>query len=282
MNERTTMRPVDPVDRAHLTGVTRPSPPISRYAPSAHLVDLVERYWIPVWSLAEPSTQSTLQHPVCLIVVSDSYARFYGVARGRSSVTLEGDGWAVGVMLTPAAGWLVRGGSVADLADRHIDLTEVSSLDADQLVAEVRSAMSADPHNPVAHRAAVRALEARLSTHLPVDEPGLTVNEAVSWLRDHPGVTRVDELAEHVGLSERSLQRLVEQRTGMSPKWLIQRRRLHDAVEALKAGQVSLADMAAELGYSDQAHFTHDFRTVTGMTPGAYLRDQPGRAAPRN
>ena len=54
------------------------------------------------------------------------------------------------------------------------------------------------------------------------------------------------------------------------------------AVEALKAGQVSLADMAAELGYSDQAHFTHDFRTVTGMTPGAYLRDQPGRTAPRN
>ena len=142
--------------------------------------------------------------------------------------------------------------------------------------------MSADPRNPAAHRAAVRALEARLSASLPVDEPGLTVNEAVSWLRDHPEVTRVDELAEHVGLSERSLQRLVEQRTGMSPKWLIQRRRLHDAVEALKAGQVSLADMAAELGYSDQAHFTHDFRTVTGMTPGAYLRDQPGRAAPRN
>lgn len=276
------MRHVDPVDRAHLTGVTRPSPPISRYAPSPHLVDLVERYWIPVWSLAEPSTQSTLQHPVCLIVVSDSYARFYGVARGRSSVTLEGDGWAVGVMLTPAAGWLVRGGSVAGLADRHVDLTEMSSLDADDLVAEVRSAMSADPRDPAAHRSAVRALETRLAAHLPVDEAGLTVNEAVSWLRDHPEVTRVVELADHVGLSERSLQRLVEQRIGMSPKWLIQRRRLHDAVEALKSGQVSLADMAAELGYSDQAHFTHDFRTVTGMTPGAYLRDQPGRAATRN
>ena len=64
----------------------------------------MDRYWIPVWSLAEPSTQSTLQHPVCLVVVSNTYARFYGVARGRSSVTLEGDGWAVGTMLTPAAG----------------------------------------------------------------------------------------------------------------------------------------------------------------------------------
>ena len=80
---------VDPIDRAHLTGVSRPSPPIHRYAPSERLADLVERYWVPVWSLAEPSTQSTLQHPVCLVVVSDTYARFYGVTRGRSSVTLD-------------------------------------------------------------------------------------------------------------------------------------------------------------------------------------------------
>lgn len=275
------MPPIDPVDRAHLTGVTRPSPPIFRYAPSAHLTDLVERYWVPVWSLTRPSTQTTLQHPVCLVVVSDTYARFYGVTRGRSSVTLEGDGWAVGTMLTPAAGRLVLGRSVAELADLHVDLSEVASLAGDDLVDGIRAAMAGDPLDPEAHRVAVAAIESRLTTLLPVDEAGLTVNEAVTWLQEHPEVTRVSELAEHVGLSERSLQRLVEQRVGMSPKWLIQRRRLHDAVEALKTGQVPLADVAADLGYVDQAHFTHDFRTVTGITPGAYLLDQPDRDAGR-
>ena len=48
-----------------------------------------------------------------------------------------------------------------------------------------------------------------------------------------------------------------------------------DAVEALKSGPGTLAEVAADLGYADQAHFTHDFRTVTGMTPGEYLKDQP-------
>ena len=73
----------------------------------------------------------------------------------------------------------------------------------------------------------------------------------------------------------------MEQRIGLSPKWLLQRRRLHDAVEALKAGRGTLAEVAADLGYADQAHFTHDFRTVTGMTPGEYLRDQPAQCQPK-
>jgi len=275
MPNTTGARAVDPVDRAHLTGVTRPSPPIHRYAASEHLSDVVDRYWIPVWSLAEPSTQSTLQHPVCLIVVSNTYARLYGVVQGRSSVTLEGDGWAVGAMLTPAAGRLVLGRSVAGITDTYLDLAEIPALDPDSFVAEIHAAMADDPHDPAAHAVAIGAVEQRLAAYLPVDEAGLLINDVITWLRDHPEVTRVDELAAHVGITERSLHRLVEQRVGMSPKWLIQRRRLHDAVEGLKAGETSLADMAARLGYADQAHFTHDFRAVTGMTPGEYLADQP-------
>lgn len=267
---------MDPIDRAHLTGVSRPSPPIHRYAPSEHLVDLVDRYWIPVWSLAEPSTQSTLQHPVCLVVVSNTYARFHGVSRGRSSVTLEGDGWAVGTMLSPAAGRLLLGRSVAEVTDTWVELADL--LPDAALVDDVRAAMHLDPHDPAAHLAAIAHLESWLATHLPVDASGLLVNHLVSWLADHPEVTRVDEVAREAGLSERSLQRLVEQRIGLSPKWLIQRRRLHDAVEALKAGRGTLAQVAADLGYADQAHFTHDFRSVTGMTPGDYLGDQPVRS----
>jgi len=244
---------VDPIDRAHLTGLSRPSPPIHRYSPSPHLADLVDRYWIPVWSLAEPSTQS---------------------------VTLEGDGWAVGTMLSPAAGRLVLGRSVAEVTDTWVDLGDLLPDGHAQgaLVDGIRAAMAADPHDPRAHLTAIAHVESWLATHLPVDASGLLVNRLVAWLGDHPEVTRVDELAGEVGLSERSLQRLVEQRIGLSPKWLLQRRRLHDAVEALKAGRGTLAEMAADLGYADQAHFTHDFRTVTGMTPGEYLKDQPVRS----
>lgn len=272
---------VDPVDRAHLTGRTRPSPPIQRYAPAPDLADLVQRYWVPVWSLPAPSTQRTLQHPVCLLVVSNTYARFYGVVPGTSAVTLEGTGWAMGVMFTPAAGELLLAGPMSTVVDGWVDLTTLSPahplarLDPDGLVADVRAAMEPDPHAPAAHARAIAAVEARLQSYGPVDPDGLLVNDVVAWLDAHPEVVRVDELAAAFGMGERRLQRLVRSRVGLSPKWLIQRRRLHDAVLGLKTGERSLAQLAADLGYSDQAHFTRDFRAVTAMTPGEYLADQP-------
>ena len=131
--------------------------------------------------------------------------------------------------------------------------------------------MSGDPTDPGSHAPAIAEVERQLGALLPVDEQGQLVNELVGWLRDHPDVDRVADLAEAFGIGERTLQRLVLHRVGMTPKWLIQRRRLHDAVERLKAGTTSLAEIAADLGYTDQAHFTQDFRTVTGMTPGHYL-----------
>jgi AraC-like DNA-binding protein len=268
----------DPVDGAHLTAASRPSPPIYRYPPTAGLADLIGRYWIPVWSVPQPSTQRTLQHPACLIVVSNTYARCYGVARGLSQVTLDGDGWAAGVMLRPAAGRLVFDRPGDELVDATFDLAELATLDGAALTATVHAAMSDVPHAEASHRAAIAAYEAALAPFMPVDSQGLLLNAVIDWLRDHAEVTRVAEVAGVFGLSERALQRLVTSRLGLSPKWLIQRRRLHDAVAELKAGTRNLADLAADLGYADQAHFTHDFRTVTGVTPGEYRADQPSEA----
>lgn len=270
-----TGRAADPVDAAHLTSASRPSPPIHRYPPSPLLSDLVTRYWVPVWSLSEPSTQRTLQHPVCLIVVSNSYARFYGVVRGLSQVTLEGQGWAVGVLFRPAAGRLVLGRPVSDLVDTMVDLRELDALDGVALVGEIHRAMTTDPDEEGSHRRAIDCYERHLAPFVPVDEQGLLINAIIDWLGDHPGVTRVAEVAEAFTLTERSLQRLVLNRVGLTPKWLIQRRRLHDAIGRLKAGDQDLAGLAAELGYADQAHFTNDFRAVTGLTPGHYRADQP-------
>ena len=78
-------------------------------------------------------------------------------------------------------------------------------------------------------------------------------------------------------MAERSLQRLCLRRVGLSPKWLIQRRRLHEAAGRLAdPNRPTLTELASVLGYADQAHFVRDFRAVTGLTPGKYAAEPRG------
>ena len=269
-------RPVDPIERAHLLDRDGFTPPIHRFAPAPELSDLVRRYWLPVWELPEGqvSVQRVLQYPVCLLVVSDDYARLVGPGTGLSTRELRKSGWAVGAMLQPAAGSLLTGEPVSCLTDTHVDLVGVPGLDGARLAEGIDAAMRPDPNDPEARRHSVELLEEAIGTLPPVDEEGLLVNAVVECVEGDAAVRRVGQVVDKFGLSERTLQRLCARRIGLSPKWLIQRRRLHEAAERLATPEPpDLARVAADLGYADQAHFTRDFRTVTGLTPGEFAAE---------
>lgn len=263
-------RRIDPTERAHLRDASGYTPPIHRFAPSPELGPVVRRYWMPVWSLpdGQVSVQRVLQYPVCLIVVSDQYALLVGPSSGLSTQELAGTGWALGTMLQPAAGLAVAGGPVGRLTDTVVPFADTA------LVQRIRDAVGDDPTDPDRQRAAVTAVEDAMSDLLPVDEEGLLVNAIVEYVEGDSEVHRVGQVCEKFALTERTLQRLTARRIGLSPKWLVQRRRLHEAAERLReVPRPDLARLAAELGYADQAHFGRDFRAVTGLTPGEFAAE---------
>ena len=84
-----------------------------------------------------------------------------------------------------------------------------------------------------------------------------------------PG-SRVDELAQALGISERQLRRRFHQAVGYGPKTLdrvLRFRRLVSQARAVSSGEIDLARVAADLGYADQAHMTRDSVRLTGMPP---------------
>lgn len=269
-----------PIDRARLTERARLAPPVHRYPTPTHLQSLVRHYWVPVWDLPQgtPVVEQVLQYPTCLIVIAQDYARFYGVARGLSTVTLSGRGWGVGVMLQPGAGAAAAAGDVSALVDTYRDLTELEHLAP--LVQTVRAQMTPDPGDPDRHAAAIGAIEAHLEPALPLSAEGALLNTVVQVVESDPALLSVSDLVDRLGVQERALQRLTGRLLGLTPKWLIQRRRLHEATHHLKHGTQTLAGLAADLGYTDQAHFTRDFRRVTGHTPGDFARTLGRDAAP--
>jgi AraC-like DNA-binding protein len=82
--------------------------------------------------------------------------------------------------------------------------------------------------------------------------------------------SRVSDLAHRVGRSVRTLQRRVRTSTGYPPKRFLAMQRFRRSVYEIAAGGDGLSAIASDLGFSDQAHLTREFRRHAGVTPGAF------------
>jgi AraC family transcriptional regulator len=78
-------------------------------------------------------------------------------------------------------------------------------------------------------------------------------------------------LARRAHVSPFHFARLFRQTVGLPPHQFVLRLRMRRAIALAKGGQYSLAQIAAECGFHDQAHLTHAFRRVLGTTPSGYL-----------
>jgi AraC-like DNA-binding protein len=77
-------------------------------------------------------------------------------------------------------------------------------------------------------------------------------------------------LASHYGFSERHIQKLFLEFTGLSPKRLFNIHRFNRSLELVRSSGSPLTSIAYESGYYDQAHFIKEFKSFTGVTPSEF------------
>ena len=97
------------------------------------------------------------------------------------------------------------------------------------------------------------------------------------------GRIRLSDLAHECGLSISHFARSFKATFGMpAHRWLVHRRVERSKELMVQTGE-SLADIADEIGFADQATFTRAFRQIVGVSPGRWRRDhlRPGRLRPR-
>jgi AraC-like DNA-binding protein len=73
------------------------------------------------------------------------------------------------------------------------------------------------------------------------------------------------------GLSQFALLRAFRAEMGLPPHAYLNQLRVRQARQLLDAG-VSAAEVAARVGFADQAHLTRHFKRVVGVPPAAYQR----------
>ncbi|MGN9777913.1 helix-turn-helix domain-containing protein [Micromonospora sp. H33] len=118
-----------------------------------------------------------------------------------------------------------------------------------------------------------RTLTRRLD-HGPGNDPAVPAAAAAL-----DGGMAVADVADRLGLTPAGLRRRFAVGTGLTPKRYARIRRLQRLLRHLPGAPVDWSAVAVEGGWYDQAHLIHDFRELTGGTPGAY---RPRSAAEPN
>jgi AraC-like DNA-binding protein len=123
-------------------------------------------------------------------------------------------------------------------------------------------------------RAALGGLLRRHASQAPPTEPRPAGQRAVAVARDILHDRLVDppplaELAAAVGTRPFSLLRAFRMATGLPPHAYLNQVRVRHARVLLGDG-LRPADVAARVGFADQAHLTRHFKRVVGVPPGAY------------
>lgn len=252
-------------------GILYPSrlPTFHREPAPAGLAELVRWFWVPRWDLApgRTSRQEVLAFPASNLVVEPDGVSLAGPTTRSSHRDLRGSGWAVGALLRPAG----AGSAHADLAAVQ---DAVVPFEAGGLHRDVGSAMGR-PDEDDGRRRAVEHVARWAAEHLSApDEGGLLANAMEDLIASDRTVVRVEQVAQHLGTSTRGVQRLAHRYVGLPPLAIIRRYRLQEAAQRLREDDsVTIAQVAADLGYADHAHLTADFRRVLGLTPSSYRRE---------
>jgi methylphosphotriester-DNA--protein-cysteine methyltransferase len=192
-----------------------------------------------------------------VIVLPDGQAVVVGPATSVRLPRLAAGDHLRGLRLRSAAIGAALGLPAAELRDIQVPLRDLfPALPAARLADQVRR--GAPP------------------TALRPGGPDPRVQGALAALR-RPA-SRVAGVAGALGMSERHLRRLVLEHTGLDPRTYQRVARFQRFLAGADRGAPSLAHLAADSGYADQAHLSREVRALSGLTPSRLLAERRAAA----
>ncbi|MBD2757457.1 helix-turn-helix transcriptional regulator [Spirosoma validum] len=101
------------------------------------------------------------------------------------------------------------------------------------------------------------------------------ITKAIELIEKSAGTIPITQLAHQLDVSERTIRSQFQDHVGCSPKEYIRLVRLQQVAYQLRHSPDSLTDIAYKNDYFDQAHFIHEVKDITGMSPGQLRKQIP-------
>jgi AraC-like DNA-binding protein len=170
----------------------------------------------------------------------------------------------VQVDFTPLGAYSFFGGAVVDLAARMIGIDDVLGGDGARLRERLGATNGWQRRFDI-----VEDFVTRRARFLPSPE----LEFAYRRLARSGGGIRIGALAEEIGWSRKHLVDRFRSEFGLAPKSIARMMRFHQACRMARIGTSSgWAGIAAESGFSDQAHLVREFVSLAGEPPTAWAR----------
>lgn len=237
---------------------------LERFAPCAELQHVIEHYWLVQWDLTDRPDylQQNLPHPSPHLVIDpQGQSGVRGLVRHRFQYRLTGKGRVFGVKFLPGGFSAFFDRSIAELTGARLPLADFWGEHHRPWETKLNAAT-----NFSSYAAEVEQKLAGMAKPLP--EAALRAQRLVQAIASDAQLESLEALSAYAGQSVRSLQRLFKHYVGVSPKWVIDRYRMIEAVEAINNNVcVDLTELAHRLGYFDQAHFSKAFSALVGVPP---------------
>ena len=240
------------------------------YVPRPPLSGLIEFLWASEAYGAGHPRERVLPGPVSELVIVLRGARPGAVFCGAQSeafvIETADRPTLLGVHFKPGGAFpFLRTIPAGELHNLRVSLDTIWGVDACDLQERLQEAATS--------AARFRLLEAALLARLtapPRRHPAVAYAlGAIDAAPERP----IGDITERLGLSARRFIELFTAQVGLTPKLYSRVRRFQDVLAFIhEADDVDWVDVALRCGYYDQAHFIHDFRAFSGLTPTAYVR----------
>jgi AraC-like DNA-binding protein len=169
----------------------------------------------------------------------------------------------LGVHFRPGGAFPFLSLPAEELHGLHVSLAEVWSGFATEFRERLLAAPDTETRFDLLESALLHRLARPLAHHPAV---GFALREF-----HRPDNGAVAAVREQTGLSERRFIELFRQQVGLPPKLYCRVRRFQRAIRRVAHERaIDWADVAISSGYFDQAHLIHDFRAISGLSPGEY------------
>ena len=155
---------------------------------------------------------------------------------------------------------------VNEFKNLAIGLSNIFKNDCRQLEAAISDAKDATERVAFVERFLYNCLKE------PQTNNGL-VNSIIADIYKSKGNITIAEIVQRYKTGERQVERLVTQSVGLSPKLFSRIVRFQQVFNLAPAAN-NLTGLALEAGYFDQAHFSREFKSFTGLSPRQFFKGQ--------